>query len=196
MINLKKTLPILLLPLAYNVNATDVTVPMSFETLPVITVVEETAMDFGPVLSLAQAATCTLSASSGSVITASDDGTAATTPAGGDLTAGTCSGGTAQPGVYTITSIASTDIQVSVTAAAPGASIGFAPIGVVINHNGDTRDAIDGSTSPVVESSAALNAFTAAGTNRVIMGGTITNQAPLTSGGSYSADFDITVVYQ
>jgi len=193
--NFKKALPLLILPLAHGANATDVTASLTFETLPVITIVEETPLDFGPVLSLAQADSCTLSATVGSIIVEADDGITGTTPAGGDLTAGTCSGGTAQPGVYTITSVASADIQVSVTAGA-ATEIAFTPVGVVINSTGPARDAIDGTTSPTVTASATLNAYTSAGTNRVIMGGTIVNQTTLTSGAPYSTTFDIDVVYQ
>jgi hypothetical protein len=191
--NFKKALPLLMLPLTFVTNASDVTASLTFETLPVITVEETTAMDFGQVLGLAQAATCTLSATSGSVIVEADDGVAGTTPAGGDLSTG-CSG-EGQPGVYTITSVADADIQVSVVKGA-ATEIDFEPIGVVINHTALSRDTINTSTSPVVNASAALNAYTAAGTNRVIMGGTIVNQTTLTSGTAYTTTFDINVVYQ
>jgi hypothetical protein len=192
---LKKTLPLLMLPLAYGANATDITATLTFETLPVITIEEVTAMDFGPVLSLAQAASCTMSATVGGVILEADDGVTGTTPAGGDLTAGTCSGGEGQPGVYTITSVAGADIKVSVTEGA-ATEIAFTPIGVVIDNT--TRETINatGPLSPVVTATAALNAYTAAGTNRVIMGGTIVNQTTLTSGAPYTTTFDIDVVYQ
>jgi hypothetical protein len=191
--NLKKTLSILLLPLASVANAIDVTVPLSFATLPVIDVDEVTPMDFGQVLNLAQAATCTLSATSGTVITIADDGVAGTTPAGGDLSVG-CSG-EGIPGVYTITSVPGAEIQVSVVAGL-ATEISLAPIGVVINHTGPAREPIDVSTSPIVFASAAINAYTAAGTNRVIMGGTITNTQALASGIGYTTTFDINVVYQ
>ncbi|MDU0354653.1 hypothetical protein RS130_12650 [Paraglaciecola aquimarina] len=89
--NLKKLMPLLAVPLAGTALATDVTIPLSFETLPVITVTEETPMDFGQVLSLAQAATCTMSATAGAAVTQSDEGNPTTTPAGGTLS-GDCSG--------------------------------------------------------------------------------------------------------
>lgn len=192
--NVKKLMPLLVLPLASSALATDVTVPLSFETLPVITVTEVTPMDFGQVLSLAQAATCTMSATAGSVVTQSDDGNPTTTPAGGDLSNG-CSG-EGQPGIYTIQSVASASIQVSLTAGA-ATEIGFVPEGIVIDYNtAPARDPITTSTPAVVEASASLNAFTAAGTNRVIMGGTITNQQTLASGTAYNTTFDIDVIYQ
>jgi len=191
--NLQKALPLLILPLAYGANASDVTASLTFETLPVITIVETTPMDFGQVLSLAQAATCSLSATVGTVIVEADDGTAVTTPAGGDL--GTGCSGEGQPGVYTITSVASADIQVSVVAGA-ATQISFDPIGVVIDLGTSARDTLNTTTPAAVQASATLNAYTAAGTNRVIMGGTIVNQTTLTSGTAYTTTFDLNVVYQ
>jgi hypothetical protein len=190
---LKKPLSLLLLPLASGANAELVTVPLSFATLPVISVDEETAMVFGQVLNLAQAATCNLSATAGTVIVQADDGHPGTTAAGGDLSGG-CSG-EGIPGVYTIKSVPGAEIQVSVVAGA-ATEISLAPIGVVINHTGPTRDPIDESTSTIVDASATINTFTAAGTNRVIMGGTVTNTQALTSGQAYTTTFDINVVYQ
>jgi hypothetical protein len=192
--SLKKLMPLLVLPLASSALATDVTVPLSFETLPVITVTEETPMDFGQVLSLAQAATCTMSAISGAALTQSDEGNPNTTAAGGTLS-GDCSG-EGQPGIYTIKSVASASIKVSLTAGA-ATEISFVPSGIVIDYNGGAaRDAVTTASPAVVESSATLNAFTAAGTNRVIMGGKITNQQTLVSATAYTTTFDIDVIYQ
>jgi hypothetical protein len=192
--SLKKLMPLLVLPLASSALATDVTIPLSFETLPVITVTEETPMDFGQVLSLEQAATCTMSASSGAAVTQSDDGNPTTVPAGGDLS-GSCTG-EGQPGIYTIQSVASASIQVSLTAGA-ATEIGFVPSGIVIDYNGGAvRDPVTTTSPVVVEASATLNAFTAAGTNRVIMGGVITNQQTLASATAYTTTFDIDVIYQ
>lgn len=192
--NLKKLMPLLVLPLASSALATDVTVPLSFETLPVITVTEETPMDFGQVLSLAQAATCTMSAIAGAAVIQSDEGNPTTVPAGGTLS-GDCSG-EGQPGIYTIQSVASASIQVSLTAGV-ATEIGFVPSGVVIDYNtAPARDPVTTTTPAVVEASAALNAFTAAGTNRVIMGGVITNQQTLASATAYTTTFDIDVIYQ
>jgi hypothetical protein len=192
--NFKKVLPLLMLPLAYGVNATDVTASLTFDTLPIITIDEETPMDFGPVLTLAQADTCTLSATVGAIIVEADDGDASTTPAGGNLS-GTCGTSTGQPGVYTINSVASADIQVSVVAGA-ATELLFTPVGVVISPLAGTRVTLDGATPAVVVASAALNAYTAAGTNRVIMGGTVVNQSSLVSGDTYSTTFDLNVIYQ
>ncbi|MDU0354652.1 hypothetical protein RS130_12645 [Paraglaciecola aquimarina] len=92
--------------------------------------------------------------------------------------------------------MASASIQVSLTAGA-ATEIGFVPSGVVIDYNGGAaRDTITTASAATVEASAALNAFTAAGTNRVIMGGTITNQTTLASAMPYTTTFDIDVIYQ
>jgi hypothetical protein len=190
----KKAVPLLILPMANFANAVDVTANLTFTTLPVIVVTEDTPMSFGPVLSLAQAADCTMSAIAGSVITASDDGNDSTTPAGGTLT-GDCTG-SGQPGVYTITSVATAELSVSVSAVTPGVNIGFEPIGIVIDRGANTRDPVTTAAAAVVTASTIINSYTGPGTNRVIMGGTITNQQNLTSGGTYTSQFVIDVVYQ
>jgi len=193
--NITKTLPLLLLPLASSVYATDITATLSFSTLPVITVAEETPMDFGEVLSLSQADTCAMDVLAGPNIALADEGFAVTAgSAGGGTLSSDCSG-SGQPGVYTITSFSGADITVNLTLGTP-TDISFVPVGNLIDVGGDARVPVAVGTGSDATASTAINAYTLAGTNRIIVAGTITNQAPLTSGGIYNADFNIEVVYQ
>jgi|GEM_PF-2866066 len=200
MTHFKKALPLILLPLTYSANAVEITANLTFDTLPVITIVEETQMDFGEVLTLAQSETCTLSASvaatDGTTLADGDSGVSGTTPDGGALT-GTCAlaaGG--QPGVYTITSGASADIKVSVTAGA-ATEIAFNPIGVVYEPDGTTSTLVDVANAlGTATASAVIGPVLQAGQNRLIMGGVITNQTTLIAGDAYDSTFDVEVTYQ
>lgn len=187
--------------------ATDITVPLSFTTLPVITITEITPLAFGDVLSLTQADTCSIDTASGTVLTSAQEGanlTATgpyTTPPGprsaGAITGTTCTG-SGQVGIYEITSYADADITVSVTAGTP-TEISFAPAGYVTNlvegGAGTSRVDLDG-IGVNASASLALSAFAAAGTNRAVVGGTITNQTRLTAGAAYTTDFNLNVIYQ
>jgi hypothetical protein len=204
---LKKASALLLLPVMGSAMATDVTVPLSFTTLPVITITEITPMAFGDVLSLTQADTCTMSTTLGTAITAADEGADLTdtgvytntggTEAVGELS-GNCSGDDAQPGLYEITSFADADITVSVTVGVD-TDIGFTPIGYVTNlleASTPTRETLAVGTDADVNATAALSAYANAGTNRAVVGGTITNLVTLTAGAAYATDFNLNVVYQ
>jgi len=199
-----KATPLLLLPVMGSTLATDVTVPLNFTTLPVISMEEITPMAFGDVLSLTQAATCTMKVDAGTPITDAEEGTTeVSTDAGalsvGELDAGTdCAGDDGQVGIYEITSFADANITVSVTVGV-ATDIAFTPIGYVTNvieGGTSTREDLDVDTDADVNASATLSAFSNAGTNRAIVGGTITNQATLTAGSPYATDFNLNVVYQ
>lgn len=204
----KKASPLLLLAAMSPAMATDVNVPLNFTTLPVITIAEIRPLDFGPVLSLTLADTCTMSTSAGTPITPSDEGSDFTsnvtfaTPGAATSVgefSGDCTGASdGLPGIYEITSFADSDITVSVTAGT-ATDISFEPEGYVTNlleAGTPTRVAISIGNDADVNASAAITAFAQAGTNRAIIGGTITNFAPLVAGDAYATDFNLNVVYQ
>lgn len=206
---LKKASALLLLPVMGSAMATDVTVPLSFTTLPVITITEVTPMAFGDVLSLTQANTCVMSTSAGTALTANEEGANLADSniyTGGTLTAtsagqlsGNCSGDDGQVGLYEITSFADADITVTVTAGT-ATDISFAPAGYVTNlvesGSAPTRAALVVDVGTDANASAAVSPYAAAGTNRAVVGGTITNFATLTAGAAYATDFNLNVVYQ
>jgi hypothetical protein len=203
----KKATPLLLITAMSPAMATDITVPINFTTLPIIEITEEIAMDFGPVLSLTLADTCTMLTNAGTLLSAADEGadstsaTFATTLAQNSVgqLSGSCAGAAdAQPGVYEIKSFADANITVSVTAGT-ATDISFAPAGYVtdlVEGGTFTRETLAIGTDALVNASATLTAFGLAGTNRAIVGGTITNFASLTAGDLYATDFNLNVVYQ
>lgn len=203
---LVKSAPLLLLPVAGSALATDLNVPLKFTTLPVITIVEKQALAFGDVLSLTQADTCTMSTSAGTALNAVKEGADLNTANYGNVAAtsvgqlsGDCAGAPdGSPGIYEITSFSDADITVSVSAGTD-TDISFAAAGYVTNllEGGTaTRETLNTSTPANVNASQALSAYAAAGTNRAIVGGTITNLTALTAGGAYATDFNLNVVYQ
>lgn len=209
---LKKATPLLLLPVMGSAMATDVTVPLNFTTLPAISIAPITPMDFGSVLSLTLADTCTMSTSAGTLLTPSQEGadstdsvifntTTAAQNSTGQLS-GNCTGGAdGQVGIYEITSFANADITVTTTAGT-ATDISFAPSGYVTDLASETtagvfsRESLSVGVDADVNASASLTAYSQAGTNRVIVGGTITNFGSLTAGQAYATDFNIDVVYQ
>jgi hypothetical protein len=204
----KKATPLLLIAAMSPAMATDLLVPINFTTLPVITITAITPLDFGPVLSLTLADTCTMSTSAGTALTPAQEGTDSTdavlfgTPAVAQSVgefSGDCSGAAdGTPGIYEITSFADADITVSVTAGT-ATDISFAPAGYVTNvveAGVFSRETLAVGTDALVNASASLTAFGQAGTNRAIVGGTITNFAALTAGAPYATDFNLNVVYQ
>ncbi|ABG39832.1 hypothetical protein Patl_1306 [Paraglaciecola sp. T6c] len=206
----KKAAPLLLLPIMGVASATDVTVPLSFTTLPVIEIEEIQPLAFGDVLTLAQAATCTMSTNAGTALTPAQEGSDLTSAAifgtgallansAGELSNG-CDGDDGQVGIYKITSFADADITVSLSSGTDS-EINFVPAGYVTDlvegaPGTPARTPIANGGDVDVNASAATTAFGAAGTNRAIIGGTITNFAPLTAGGQYATDFNLNVVYQ
>jgi hypothetical protein len=204
---LKKASPLLLLPFANNALATDVTVPLTFETLPVITITEVQPIVFGNVLPLAQAASCVMEADPDTHrLTTTEEGKNIVDGGTSGLTAGAFSGGCAgepdgQPGIYEIASFAGADLTVSVTAGT-ATDIAFAPLGYAVNHDSPSTTAntnrvdLSVGTDANVKAASALTAFTQAGRNRVVIGGTVTNQNALTAGADYTTDFNLNVVYQ
>jgi len=207
---LKKAAPLLLLPIMGSAIATDITVPLNFTTLPVITIAEITPMAFGDVLTLTQADTCTMSISAGTALTPTDEGTDVTDGTiwgTGPLTAlsvgqlGSDCSGDGQVGIYEITSFKDADITVSVTAGTT-TEIQFVPNGYVLDLDEAntlgvvSREPLSIGTDADVNASEDLTAYAAEGTNRAIIGGTITNLVPLTAGGTYATDFNLNVVYQ
>jgi len=200
-----KTMPLLLLPVMSGAMATDITIPLNFTTLPVIDIQELTPMAFGDVLSLAQAATCIMSSSAGDNIDLNDEGqdmvalSGIGAPGGGDLSGGCTGLPDGQPGVYEITSFAGANITVSVTAGT-ATEIALDPSGYATSVTGGTSSrptvAVGLGNEANATASATLTAFSAAGTNRVIVAGTITNQTTLTAGSPYATDFNLNVVYQ
>jgi hypothetical protein len=201
-----KATPLLLLPLMGSAMATDITVPLNFSTLPVIDIQELTPMAFGDVLSLAQAATCTMSATAGANISIADEGQDMVTlngtlaaPGGGTLSNACVGLADGQPGVYEVTSFAGANITVSVTAGT-ATEIALDPSGYATSVTAGTSSrpsvSVGIGNDANVTASATLTAFSAAGTNRVIVAGTITNQTTLTAGSPYATDFNLNVVYQ
>jgi len=202
--------PLLLVAAMSPAMATDVTVPLNFTTLPVITIVETRPLDFGSVLSLTAADTCTMSTSAGTLLTSAQEGVNSQNTATFTTTtlaqnsvgqlAGDCAGGAdGNVGIYTINSFQDADITVSVTAGTT-TDIAFAPVGYVTNLDEAggvfARTPVSVGVAAAVNASTALTAFSVAGTNRAIIGGTITNQVPLTAGAPYATDFNLNVVYQ
>jgi hypothetical protein len=207
----KKATPLLLIAAIAPAMATDVSVPLNFTTLPVITILPIRALDFGAVLSLGAAASCTMSAidaANGTALTPSQEGADATSYANGDnaenfagLLSGSCAGGAdGAVGIYEITSFQDADISVSVTAGTT-TDIAFTPIGYVTDLEdgaGDsfTREPLLIGTPALANASTALSGFSVIGTSRAVIGGTIINQVPLTAGAPYATDFNLNVVYQ
>jgi hypothetical protein len=192
--------------------ATDVTVPLSFKTLPVITVTEVKAMDFGAVLTLAQADTCTMSTTAGGKVTLSDEGqdlatittggTGLAAPLGGQLSNDCAGAPDGQPGIYQISSFEGADITVNL-ATGTATDISLNPAGYVVDLNDDlqtnstaSRETLAIGTDAAVRASGALTAYSQKGINRVVIGGTIINQNALTADTAYNTDFTINVTYQ
>ncbi|NVK23968.1 MAG: hypothetical protein HWE10_03485 [Gammaproteobacteria bacterium] len=211
---LKKSAIVSLLTTASLAQATDVTVPLVFETVPEITVTNVKDIDFGNVLTLSQADECVMSTSAGGSLLVSDEGfdvdasatgapdDGTTDPAGGELSSDCLGAADAQPGVYEISSSPGATISVTVAAGA-ATEILFEPAGYITDFANNPGTAaqirnafVDGVADTGIVASGALNAFSAAGTNRVIVGGKITNQQALTAEQSYTTTFDINVVYQ
>lgn len=195
---LKKASPLLLLPFANNALATDVTVPLAFETLPVITITEVQPLVFGNVLPLGQAASCTMGATAaGHSLSNAEEGVAiaANAATAGEFTGGCAGEPDGQPGIYEVASFGSANLTVSVTAGT-ATDISFAPIGYAVDHNTPSREALLVGTDASVQAAPALTALTQAGRNRVVIGGTVTNQVALTAGAAYTTDFNLNVVYQ
>lgn len=207
----KKASPLLMLAAAVPAMATDVNVPLSFTTLPVISITQIRALDFGPVLSLTLADTCTMSTSLGTPLTPAQEGADSTNAglwsAPGVLAAnstgrlsGDCTGAAdGTTGIYEIRSFANANITVSISEGT-ATDISFVPAGYVTDlaeGTSFTRETLtSGGAGTAANASAALTAYAQAGTNRAIIGGTITNFAPLSAGGSYATDFNLNVVYQ
>jgi hypothetical protein len=203
----KKASPLLLLSAMAPAMATDVSVPLNFTTLPVISITPIRPLDFGAVLSLTAADTCTMSTSLGTALTSAQEGVNSNIANLGSVAqvsvgelSGSCAGGAdGNVGIYEITSFQDADITVSVTTGT-ATDIAFTPIGFVTNLNESgttfTRETLNVATPALVNASAALSAFAVAGTNRAIVGGTITNQVGLTAGAAVATDFNLNVVYQ
>jgi hypothetical protein len=202
----KKASPLLLLSAMAPAMATDVSVPLNFTTLPVISITPIRPLDFGAVLSLTAADTCTMSTSAGTALTSAQEGVNSNIANLGSVAqvsvgelSGSCAGGAdGNVGIYEITSFQDADITVSVTTGT-ATDIAFTPIGFVTNiiEGGTfTREAMNVGLDADVNASLALSAFAVAGTNRAIVGGTITNQVGLTAGAAVATDFNLNVVYQ
>jgi hypothetical protein len=207
---LLKSAPLLLLPVMGTTMATDVTVPLSFTTLPAIQIDEIRPLAFGDVLSLTQADTCIMSVSAGTAVTSNQEGVNLNQALHGTVSAvsagelsGACAGADdGEVGIYEITSFADAALTVEVTLGTTN-DIGFTPSGYVTNlvegsPGSSSRETISVGVGndASVNASAGLTPFAAAGTNRAIIGGTITNFVPLTAGAPYATDFNLNVVYQ
>ena len=208
----KKSTPLLLLTAMSPVMATDITVPLNFTTLPVITITTAPGgdLDFGPVLSLTLADTCTMGTNDvgGTALTPSEEGADATstatftsvlTAANAGLLSGDCAGGAnGNVGRYIISSFKDANITVTVSTGT-ATEISFEPAGYVtdlVEGTAFQRDTLNTSTPALVNASTALTAFGQEGTNVAVVGGTITNFSQLTAGGDYATDFNLNVVYQ
>jgi hypothetical protein len=185
-----------------SVKAAEIEASLTFTTLPEITISEIRAVSFGSVLSLTNGALCDMDTATGTETltdaqAGSDDG----------ITAGTLTGAcdtsvNGTVGIYEITSFAGADITVTLSAGT-ASEIDFTPDGHVIDYStGDgtaTAAAVD--TDVDVTASATGDTEVAAGDiltakNRVLVGGTIQNTQALTADESYTATFNIDVVYQ
>jgi hypothetical protein len=205
----KKASSLLLLSAMAPAMATDVNVPINFTTLPVISIAEIRPLDFGAVLSLTAADTCTMSTSGGTLLTSAQEGVNSTSATfttttlaqnSVGLLSGNCAGGAdGAVGIYEITSFQDADITVTVTTGTT-TDIAFTPIGYVTNLDESggvfARTNLSVGVDALVNASTALTAFSLAGTNRAIVGGTITNQIGLNAGAPYATDFNLNVVYQ
>jgi hypothetical protein len=203
----KKVTPILLLAAMAPAMATDVSVPINFTTLPVISITEIRPLNFGAALTLTAADTCLMSVAAGTPLTSAQEGVNSTIADLGSVTqvsvgelSETCLGADdGETGIYEITSSPNADITVNVTLGTP-TDIEFTPIGFVTNiiESGGpfTREPLNVALDADVNASFALTAFAVAGTNRAIIGGRITNQVGLVAGAPYATDFNLNVVYQ
>jgi hypothetical protein len=209
---LTKCTPLLFLTVMGTTMATDVSVPLTFTTLPAITIDEIQPLAFGDVLSLTQADTCTMSTSAGTELTPAQEGADGTSAAlwsgGGVATAqdaggltGACDGDVnGQVGIYEIVSGVDANITVTISSGT-ATDISFVPAGYVtdaVEGTSFTRETIvfGAANGVTVNATAALSPFSPAGTNRAVIGGVITNFVALSAGLPYATDFNLNVVYQ
>lgn len=204
----KKVTPLLLLAAMAPAMATDVNVPINFTTLPVISITEVRPLNFGPALTLTAADTCLMAVDAGTPLTSAQEGVnsnqvnfgSVAQVSVGELSEDCIGADDGEVGIYEITSSSNADITVSVTAGTT-TDIAFAPIGFVTNMVEGTpgtfsRVDLSVGVDADANASAALTAFSVAGTNRAIIGGRITNQVGLVAGAPYATDFNLNVVYQ
>ncbi|MFT5706286.1 MAG: hypothetical protein ACI9ES_000558 [Oceanospirillaceae bacterium] len=209
---LTKYTPLLFLSVMGTTMATDVSVPLTFTTLPAITIDEIQPLAFGDVLSLTQADTCTMSTALGTELTKAQEGADSTSSTlwsgGGVLVAGLAGELTGpcdsdvdgQVGIYEILSGPDANITVTISNGT-ATDISFVPAGYVtdlVEGTSFTRETIvfGAANGVTVNSSAALSPFGVAGTNRAVIGGVITNFVALNAGQPYATDFNLNVVYQ
>jgi hypothetical protein len=196
----KKLLPLVVLGASSAATAQEFTIPLTFDTLPEITLTEIRAMDFGPVLSLTQAASCVMDADTGTEnLTAIQLGHATLTSyvintnASGALS-GTC-GGNGTVGIYEVSAYDGAALTVSV-AKGTATEIDFTPLGFAVDHTTGDIVAVDTTTPADVDAAPALTAESQAGKTRVVVAGTVLNTQALVADGSYTTDFEINVVYR
>ncbi|MDU0112955.1 hypothetical protein RT723_08090 [Psychrosphaera aquimarina] len=202
---IKKSLPLVLAGLSANAAATDFTATLTFDTLAEITLTPIRALDFGPVLALTPAASCVMDPVGAGTETLSAGQLGVGTPTGytasGDLGTG-CGDPDAngQVGIIGISAYADAGITVEVIAGAAN-DIAFTPDAYVADFTASNTATFDQITEGLgngqpVQASPDLTANLPAGQTRIIVGGTIVNQVALTADGSYTADYDVNVIYQ
>jgi hypothetical protein len=206
---IKKTILSLMVLGTTNAIADTGTYTFSFTTVPALTVAETQAIDFGQALALSNGSACTMlmdetshfPASSVDYFSASN--IANGTP--GQFAASTCAtsaaGTSGTYGIYTITGLLNSEIQVTVTGDAEVAANGidFDADGYVVDYNNggaNTREAVnDGVAATLHLAGGADSTYTTPGTTHLLLGGTINNLRDLTLGEPLTAGFVVDVTY-
>jgi hypothetical protein len=197
---------------AANVQAADVTLDISFTTLPEIVITEEQAISFGEVLSPSDTHTCVMdldasTGTGGTDLAPADVGTDDVTFSAGTLTGECDTSVEGTPGIYLIDASNNADVEVTVSAGT-ATDIAFEPVGFIVNYQDATTTAaatafVEGTGVDVYAASDTagggdddiVSGYVADGQTRVLVAGTVTNQTSLTVGTEYTTTFDIDVLY-
>jgi hypothetical protein len=210
--NLSKTLGITglaMLPLASFVHAEVASVSVGFTTLPEITIAEQQQMSFGSVLSLTPADDCTMTVNSTNKVAASlDKSSLAGTGSPGALTGDCVTTTDGTPGVYYITAIQGSNVQVTLTGST-NTDISFAPAGYVVDFDNDSNagdtdsddeaktidDDVNNDVAVYAPTTGEFSATVSPGVIGLVLGGEIVNQQALLADTPVTATFDVEVIY-
>lgn len=219
-INFKKsllasTVLVMMSGLSTTTQAADGTFGLTFTTIPDVSIVEQTALDFGEDLVLSQSSTCTLvlTDDSGTGNPSSTDARVADSSFIAGTTYQTRTGecdntSNGIVGKYTITGAAGVEVDIAVNGIAPGAgNFSFVPVALA----GDYNNQLDGDeltelTTTGIVAAGKVNLATSTDTGTggspipgqtfLYVAGTLTAQNTLTAGSTYDdQQFVIDVTY-
>jgi hypothetical protein len=202
--------------LSTSVQAATASYSVGFTTVPDVSIIQLTAMDFGVGLQLTAGGTCIMK----NVATVADvayvgNGILRLAPGTGVLAAGTdnadlsgaCPSGKGTIGVYEVTGAPGAEVQVKVNALTTGTNFNFTPVGCISDYNnaadGDLCAAINPNTNVPVNTAATDDVIgnatgsgaPASGKTFIAVGGSLTVAQTLTAGTTYTEQFTIDVTY-